>query len=368
MIHRLSAFASALIGCCLMASGNQLFDVDIDAAEKNKPYKSDATNPIVTFECLYADFTNGTARIRVSVENVNKDGKALLFFPQASTYQTLKKNKPKIEFTKKYIGENRVAKSFDKKLTKFGFGNVMIVTENETDSIGTFTVPLGKTDTISIPFYIASYDHGKLTKAKEKNLPHPKDQIAYKISREEIYQFAITVDGWSEHDATYLAVKADVDKLIASLNGVTFCPNAKHTPPLSNQQQSYKKEITLLKSTIDSILTEHKSNPRWMSDTPPNKAYTKLSNRLDSIKLNSYNKDCGNHSSGKIIIPKLTPKDNTQELYHQISDTYTKLRADRITKNEAVKEAQRIKNNASRCKNGKFMSNINEYYNRIINY
>ena len=363
MIHRLSAFPSALIGCCLMASANQIFDIDIDATNIGKTYPTGG-NPIVTFQCISSDFENGTARIRVSVENTNKDGKALLLFPHTVSNQTLKKNRPKVEFTKKYVGG---AQALDKKLANYGVGNVKVVTENETDSIGSFTVSLGSTDTITIPFYLASYDHKKLTKAKEKNLAHPKAQVAYRISREEIYQFAIKVDGWSEHDAAYQAVKADVDKLIESLKSEKFCPNPKHTPSLTKQQEPYRNEIKRLKSVIDPILSKFKLDSKMASD-PPYKAYLELRSRLDSINLKSCNKDCGHHNQKKVTATPPAPKDNTKELYHQIADTYTRLRADRITKNTAINEAKRIKNSASRCKNGKYLNKINEYYNRIINY
>lgn len=160
-----------------------------------------------------------------------------------------------------------------------------------------------------------------------------------------------------------------VDTLLASLNGVEFCNNKRHSPSLKTQQQKYKAVIDSITSEITNILD---NNRDWMSTDAPHIAYSKLLQQIQAINLDSYVSDCGKHNrkayTHKCGYCSLT----AQQIYHRLDDTYQQLYSGKISRENAMKAAKSLygcyQSNRKRKKDSSYDSKISSFYNRISNY
>lgn len=307
----------------------------------------------MTFQ--YVTHEGNEAKVRITLENISSEPHAVLIFKYGLTEQVLKKNKPKIEFEKKFPG-GRNKRKVDG--CNIGKGHYIIVTPTETDTLFTVDVPFTSYKKIDIPFYIAKYKAKDLKKKGENN-------INYKILEKHDYRFTIYVQGWTEEDSTYLETKNSVEAYLKSLEDVQFCNNKKHKPSLKVQQQKYVEQKDSLIKVIGDIINVN----GWMSDLEPHKAYSRLSAQLREVNLDDYNQDCGKHTrSHKCNYCSLS----AQDLYHRIDDIYQQLYAGAISKENAVKTAKAIlncyQNNKRRRNDSSYGKKISGFYNRIINY
>lgn len=360
MIKRVLAALTLMISLCSTAFANH--EVSVKLTRDNKIHVAKVEGlAYVTFEYVRPEGHN--ARVRVMVENLTYDPPfAILMFRTDMEERFLKQYKPKIEFEKTYPGEKGKRRVYG---THEGYDKYrQIIAPNEVDTLFTIDVAMTSPRSLKLPLYIAKYNPQNLKK-KGKLL------TKYKILKEIILEVDIEVEGWSRDDATYVSMKSKVDQYIASLRGVAFCPNARHPQSLYDQQRPYMESRQGLISEIYGIL---QSNTDWMSQDPPHIAYTELLDELQKVNLDNHVSDCGNDplppppSSSRCRYCSLS----AQEVYHQLDDTFQRLHARRITKQEALKTANALnncyQNHHGRSKDRFYGGKISEYYKRIANY
>ncbi len=349
MIKRVFASLMLLSCFCITAMANQELSIKLD--NKNRVHSEQLEYLILRFEYLFNSGNN--ARVKVSVENIVQDPLALLVFRRDTDEKKLKKNKPKIEFEKKYPGMREVKgcrvadyKSFD------------IITAAKTDTLFVIDVALTSPKDLELPLYIAKYKPRDLEKKGEYG-------IKYKILEERLYDIHIEVKGWSEEDPIYVSIKNSVEQFILSLEDVEFCSNKKHR---EEQQRPYQERRDSLINSISSI----KESYMWISTDAPHIAYTKLETDLNNVNLDTHISDCGKHKVQKRGHICSYCSLSAQNLYHRLDDMYQQLHTGKTAKEQALKSARAINNCYLQCKRRKkdsfYGSKISEFYNRIANY
>ena len=356
MIKRAFATLGLMLCLCFTAVANKELSIKLD--NKDRVYSERLGFAYLTFEYLDADGNN--ARVRVTVENITSNPPhAVLIFKNDIAEQVLKKGKPKIEFEKTYPG---------KKGTRSVKGcrecsqHIEIVAAAETDTVFNIEVPFTSAKNFTIPLYEAKY------KAKDL-FKKGKYGISYKIMEEHIYDVHVEVVGWSEDDTTYVETKESVDKLLASLNGVKFCYNKRHSPSLKEQQRPYQEKKDSIIQAIKNILDNH---TEWMSTDAPHIAYSRLLSELGKINLNNMTYDCRDHKAKAKAHSCSFCSLSAQDIYQRLDDLYQQLYAGKISKEQALKTAKSLYNchqqNKRRKKDNSYGSKISRFYNSISNY
>ncbi len=366
MIKRLFASLTLLICICSIALANREISVKLDNEEKE--YSENLAFAEMSFQYLCNSGNN--AVVRISIENITQDPPlAILIFRRDKSEDELKKDKPKIEFEKKYPGEKGYRKVSGCQL---GYNNLNIIPAAHTDTVFLVDVPLTSSKDLTIPMYIAKYKPKDLTKKG-------KFEINYKILEESICDIHIEVEGWSEEEPEYVSTKKSVEEFISSLKGVQFCTHKKHKPAFTEQQKPYKDKRDSLIRVINTILENHNE---WMSDYAPYIAYTKLIEDLNNANIDNFVSDCGRHRPPNPIpgpdpIPNPKPRCSycslgAKDIYHSLDALYQQLYAGRITKTQAMNQAKALYNCYSNHKGsnrgGSYGSKISRFYNRIAGY
>lgn len=363
-MKRILAIFLLLISLCPIALADREVYVKLDT--KDRGVCSERLGfGYITFQ--YQSTTGNYAHVSVSVENITQNPPlSILIFRKDFPESSLKRNKPKIVFEKKYPGEKG-----NRSVQGCGQGTSLwnVITPNETETVCTIDVPLTSPKKIEIPFYIAKYKPKDLTKKGKEN-------ISYTILEEHTFSFTIEVEGWSENDPVYLKTKKEVDSFVESLNGVKFCDNSLHTPNLKIQQRKYRD---VQENLISEITTIFEDNGHWLSTDPPHIAYSGLLHKVKRIDLDSYNRDCGKHERKKKTTVKTTNTHSCgycgmsdQQLFYKLDNTYQLLYSGKISKDSAVKTAKAIyacyQSNKNRRAGSSYSAKISNYYNRIVNY
>lgn len=352
MIRRILLLTGLLSCFWLTAWGNQEFTVNLDKGD-NSIQTVDLDYARVTFEFV-TSYSN-VARVRVLVEDIDTS-LAILLFKYGQDERALKSHKPKFDFAKKYPGG---------KGHRFVTGcrdlpdYFQSIVPAETDTLFTVNASTTATVRLRLPMYLAKF--------KPKNLHKSgKYHINYTILEEDIVDFDINVKAWSETDPTYVQTRNAVSDFISSLDGISFCPNRKHSPSLAQQQKPYLEKKDSLVSVISGILR----NSDWMSTDEPHRAYSSLLKQLNDVNLNSFNKDCGAHRGGGRVHSCSYCGLSAQQVYHQLDDLYQQLRAGHVSKNAAVKKARALyncyQNSTKRKKDSFYTGKISGFYNRIV--
>lgn len=362
MTYRLLSTLLSLVGTVAAAWADQ--EVSIQLNNLNHTEQNE------TLGCVYASFrysesTDDGNRVMVTLENITQNPPyAIMLFRYDLGERILKEYTPRIEFDKIYSGEKNMRQvyGFDAITNHI---EILAPTEKLTFYVD---VPYDEPLRLRVPLYVAKYDPQKLAK-KGKN------EIKYKILLQHIFEFEIQVDVWRESDPEYVRIKEEVEEFIASMGEVTFCDNAKHQPPLLEQQLPYREHRDSLVSVIDDVL---RINANWMNTDDPHLAYSYLRQQLVDIDFDSHVKDCGSHKRRTNPTVVATHScaycsyNTMQKLFHKIDDTYQLLYAGRITKEAAVQIAKGINNcyraNRTRQPDGSYGGKIQEYYNRIVNF
>lgn len=352
MIKRLITFLIAsLLACALSQANNELRCT----LEPGEPHTfNDLGYGIIS--CQVVEY-NGSHRVVVSLENITTS-QAILLFKNDLNDNQLKKNKPKIEFTKNFPGSkgNRLVHGCKELNNSVN----IIIPENKLDFV--FEVPDWSTVNFKLPIYLAEYNTKKLEKKGANN-------IDYKILSEEILDFEIEIRYWPEDDPEYVSAKTAVEDLVKSAEDASFCNNPKHKPSLELQQKPYKEKKDSLENVINSTLINHS---KWYSTDKPHIKYSELLAKLAKIDLNAHLYDCGNHK----IIPighKCGYCSMSQlQIYNQLDDIFQQMRTGKLTKSVALKKAKELylcnQKNAKRKKTSTYTDKISKFYNRIINY
>lgn len=360
MMKRFLSIIFLILNICLPITANQEISLKLNSKDNRL-----VTEPLgfgyINFE--YICLTGNTATIRVSVENITQTPPlAILLFRKNKLETNLSRNKPKIEFEKKFPGRKgeRAVDGCNE-----GFEPLFIITPEETDTVFLLNVNTSAPYKLTMPFYIAKYKPKDLLKKGKNN-------ITYKIYEQHLFEFNIEVEGWTEDDPEYTAMKNKVDAFTASLNTISFCDNLKHKASLQNQQQQYINEKNKLIMEISKILDKHSE---WMSIDAPSVAYNKLIEQINSIDFNKYIKDCGKHEKKHIVNPKTSSHNcgncglTEQQIYHRLDDLFQQVYAGKISKSSAVSKASSLyncyQNNKARKKSGNYSGKIAERYNRI---
>lgn len=353
MIKRLTFLTLAVFFICLVSRANDEYDITFDRGH-NQPQSIDLPYGIVTFSLT--EYGN-TFRILVSLENTTPS-QAILLFKNSYDEKALKKNKPKVEFEKKYPGNkgNRQAYGCNNLIQSF----VSVIPQEKTEL---FSINISSTTTkkIEIPIYLAKYNTKQLQNKGAYN-------TNYKILMEDILKFNIEIKGWSENDPDYVATKSAVSQFIRSVKSTAFCKNKAHKPSLTEQMKPYQETKDSLIKCIKNIFANH---TEWMSDMPAHKAYTALETELNNVNLKEHTYDCGEH---KVAVKGHSCNYcslNTQQIYHQLDDIYQQLRAGKTTKDAAVKKAKGLytcyQKSSKRKKDISYNDKISRFYSRIIN-
>lgn len=356
MMRRILAVFILLATVCSSVFANQEIDVELDNRDK-RMYRHGVGYGDIIFEVLYT--TGHNARVRIAVENLTQQPPyALLAFRRELDEPTLKRNKPKIEFEKIFPGEKG-----KRRVLRLGdtYRLCEIITPAETDTILTIDVPFATPSNLRFPLYIAKYKPKDLSKKGKYN-------INYKILEELVFDVTIKMEGWTREDPQFVKTKQEVEQFTASLEGVAFCPHRKHKPSLTEQQRPYRETQEKLQKSITEIL---ENNRDWLKGDAPFDAYSELISKVKSIDLDSYKGLCPKHVGGGRVHQCGYCSMSTQQLYHQLDDTYQQLHAGRMSKEDAVRVAKAINNcyqQKKRKKDGFYGSKISGFYNRIINY
>lgn len=352
------------IAVILPAYGGQEWSVKLDAFDNRVKNLNldDVAN--VRFEYLYPINTADSVRVRMTFLNVRV--KPLLVFKDDMDEKTLKKMKPKMRFGKLYPGnEHRVE----------GCGllprQVEIVIPGDS-LVLSFNVSSNEPRTVRLPLYAA-----KCKKEKKLNNEQKYD-TDYTINEMIEFPFMVQVEGWTEDDPLYVKTKGRVDAFFTDLQNETLCPRGKHKKNTQAKERKYNAERDQLVSQIKAILGR---NSRWMSKDRPHIAYTELIDRLQSVNVESYEKDCGRH--GVAVPPKPYPiikqghhctycSWSSQQLYNRLDFLYKQLYGKSADKNSVKSAAKAIwncyKQNTSRKKGGLYDSKIPTFYNGIMSY
>jgi len=360
MIRRVLAALALLVCVCSAAFANQEVAVKLNTRDNKVHFARVEGLAYVTFEYVRTEGHN--ARVRVVVENItNNPPFAVLVFRRETDESFLKQSKPKVEFEKTYPGERGRRRVHG---TQEGYRHRHIIVPNEIDTLFTVDVALTSPKRLKLPLYLAKYKARDIARKG-------KEYTNYKIFEEIILDVDIEVEGWSTDDATYVDMRNKVEQYKDSMRGVTFCPNDRHRPSLEEQQRPYKEKKENLISEIQNIL---QYNSDWMSTDAPHIAYSGLLSELYDVKLDHYVSDCGNHRAGPPAARHSCGYCSlgAKELYHKLDDTYQRLHAGRITKQEAVKTANALNNcyqkNRSRKKDRFYGGKIAEFHKRIASY
>lgn len=370
MMKRVLMMIALAIGMVLPVYAKQERMVSLDAGDNrvksftNLDYVADAK-----FEYLYPIASADSARVRMTFSNITGStlgAQPVLIFNDGMVEKTLGKMKPKVKFSKQYSGDRH---SVD------GCGllprKVEIVIPGDS-LVVSFNVSFKNPRTIVFPIYI-----GKCKKEKKLNNEQKYD-TEYTLYEEIEYSFTIKVEGWTEEDPQYVKTKGKVDGFFTELQNDTFCPKGKHKKATQAKERKYNAERDELVNEIKAILNE---NSRWMSTDPAHIAYTALINRLQSVNVESYEKDCGRHGVPVPPKPNPTPKQghhcaycswSSQQVYNRLDLLYKQLYGKSADKNSVKNAAKAIWNcyqqNTSRRKGSLYDSKIPNFYTRIMSY
>lgn len=368
MMKRSLAFFLISFLICIAARANEEYVITLEKGN---------TKPVL-IELPYANFSfrlieNGTYnRVVISIENTTVS-QAILLFKNSANEKSLKKGRPKIQFDKTYPASKGNRNVLG---CKYLMTDVTTIIPQNKMEFG-FETSAPSVNNIELPVYLAKYNPKRLLKKGP-------DNINYKILREDILDFKIEIKGWTETDPEYVKIKKSVEDYLNSLQNVSFCPNKKHHPELSEQQKPYLAKKDSLISVIDSTLSQHRE---WFSNDLPHIKYSELLSQLNNVNLDKYTTDCNNHNpkNGKkrrdqsgqpqpysqqhsCSYCTLSP----QSVYHQLDDIYQQLRTGKLPKAAAVSKAQALfncwQNNSKRKKDSGYADKISKFHSRIINY
>lgn len=354
MMKRLITFFIVTFFVCSTIRANAEYNVILE--------KGDSNNQII--ELPYGNISfrlieyGSYYRASVSIENTTPS-QAILLFKNAQGEKVLKKNKPKIEFEKKYPGSKGNRSVFGcKELRNF----VASITPQDKLELFSFDIHPTSITKLVLPLYLAKYDPKKLVKKGPYN-------INYKILSEEILYFNIELKGWSENDPDYVSTKTAVEEYIRSVNIATFCKNKNHIPSLVTQLKPYQEKKDSLVNVINTTLKNHSD---WLSPDKPHIKYSELLSQLNHIDLYEHTYDCGKHKTPPRKHRCKYCSLNAQQIYHQLDDIYQQLRTGKITKEAAVKKAKVLdicyKQCMTRRKEPEYTEKVSRFYNRIVNY
>lgn len=343
---------------CTPICANQELEVHLDKVDQKVDTKElGGVYGIATF--TLEDCGDNHYKVLVELENTTVS-EAILLFKNTQDETILKSHKPKITFEKTYPAKN----VFGNRELNQSFISIL---PSEKKEIMVFDIKSTSEKKLELTLYFAKYDSKQATKKG-------RDNVNYKILREDKVQFNITLKGWTENDPEYVATKKSVDDFIASLKGVSFCNHKKHKPSLAQQQKPYIEKRDSLIQVIANIVESN----GWMSDIAPSKAYQGLREQLEGINFKQYIHDCGNHYPPPTPPTPPTPKScsycgmSAQQISHQLEDIYIQLRNGKISKDAAVKKARGLYNcyqkHDKRKKDGSFGGKISKYYNAITNF
>lgn len=343
----LTAFA-ILMSVCTAVRANQEISIKLDNRD-NKFHKEKLGFADITFECLSIEGTK--ARVQVSIENITQNPPhALLIFKNEKREQSLKRMTPRIKFDKMFPGQKgnrRVLGSAENSENSF------IILPNETVFLYTVYVSVTDSKHLVLPLYLANYQPKKVLKKG-------KHRISYKVLEERVYDFILNVEGWTRNDPDYVKTQKEVEDFVASMQGVTFCPNAQHSPSLQEQEIAYKEEMERLKMRINAALGD------WMSTDSAYVAYSQLFAKVD-VNMKEKEKDCGRHAHNCSYCTQ-----SAQQLYHLLDDTYQQLYAGQVTRPQAASIAKAVQlcyqSNGRRKKSSFYSGKISSFCNQILSY
>lgn len=300
------------------------------------------------------------AYVSVKVENVATDH-AILIFGNNHRDNKLNKHttgggkKLKFNFKKTFPGKkgHRTITGC-RELGKF-FQPVIAA---ETATLLTVEARANDTVKLMLPFYYATYKSKDLIK-------RGKDNIEYKIMEEDINVFLINVKMWNESDSLYVSTKISVSDFINSLQGVKFCKNNRHNPPLEVQQAPYLEK----KDSLINAINETIDYAGWMSDQLPHRAYSQLLRELNEVDLNKLTYDCRNHG-GKPPHNCTYCQLSAQGIFHQLDKLYKQVNTKEIDRPAAAEIAKDLYNcyrySNKRKKDSFYTDKISRFYNRIV--
>lgn len=354
MMKRLITLFIVTFIVCATTWADSEFEITLDKGDVNG-YTEELGYANITFRLVEYGAYHW---VIVTIENTTMS-EAILLFNSNRDEQSLKKNKPKIEFEKSYPGKGQRSVLG---CSKGVLQPLISIIPAEKKELYGFDVSLRTTTDFVLPIYLAKYDSKKLSKKGTYG-------VNYKILSEDILDFKINIKGWDEQDPEYVSTKASVDEFVHWVNAAAFCKNPKHKPGLDQQMKPYQEKKDSLINVINATLEEHHDD--WYSTDTPHIKYTELLTQLNDVNLNDHTYDCGKHKVVQTHSCGLCSL-SAQQIYHQLDDIYQQLRVGKLTKEAAVKKAQSLNNcyqkNNKRKKDPTYSEKISKFYSSIINY
>lgn len=335
---------------CSYVFGDEIRSVTIKANEQTT-IESDQICCSMQVSAVKDSETGGKI-IRVMIENTDKEH-PFLIFKRTFTEKDLKKHG--IRFGKQSGCNDRTLKTCE------GVDRVDVERIVPQDQKIFEFQGNESTTTVEIPIYIAKYKNKK----KTKFLILESHQIDLDVT--------IVPDLVSE-DNKIDSLQNAYEDLVRELQGKRFCPNSLHNPSLSDQEQAYKDRIKTIKDSIRQILSSHNGN---IQDAGYRKC-KELSEELDLIDFSEYEEDCGKHTKKRTSVFTQSPSRKSanssrsvDEVLTKLERVYKKLDRGKMSKQEAVRQADSIKgewDNSSEKKNADpaMKRKIDRYYNLIV--
>ena len=296
---------------------------------------------------------NDRTDIRIEIENLDETN-VLLVFGHAFPEKELKKQSPKITFDKQFGGTKgkRLIDTF-----KYNNRQVSLVDPSDKFAASAFQVQVGETTICRIPIYVAKY------KGKNK-----KNVI---LLEKQVLELELTVKA----DEDIIRLTEAYQVLVAELDTIVFCTNAKHQ---EDQKQPFIEKINKIKNEIEGIL----SSRGWAESSVNYQKYIDLKKQVEAIDLSVVPTEaCSQHRTVARGHSCKYDSFSLQEIYHKLDDYYKKI-YNSSDRKAAKAEVMADVNLLYRCctdpncrqhaaawrRGGDYKNRIIDRYNRINNF
>lgn len=294
--------------------------------------------------------------VDVFIDIHNKDNYMFLFGKEYNEKEL--KKQTAIRFNKHYNSSNR-------KINKCsGIQNEdVLLIEPQRTQVLQYKGQANDVINCKLPFYIAIHK-------KKKFFSSEKFLISQYV--EDYLNIHVKGQEPEPENDVFDELQQDYEELVDELRSQTFCPNRKHKPSLSEQEEVFQTRINKLENEISII----KEKNNWTNSSTKFKKYKELLNKLKEIHFQE--RDCGGHNlitqpSHSCNYDSWTPK----LVLEKLETLYKKLDNGNVRKESAMEQAKAIQRKYSGgCpilkskmdKDNAIKNKVDIYFDRIIKY
>lgn len=321
-------------------------DITLDNDKKNKEV-IEVANFNIFLELIDVD-DNGNVNVLIELENLD-ESKGLLLFDRFYSEKSLKKMRPKIKFDKIYPGTKGRREISSCAHVK----NAILLQPTQKKMIMKLSANDGDVLSVILPIYIIE--------DREKNFILWKKN-EYILLQKEVADLNIKIK--LKPDETYLRLERDCEKLLEEFQNALFCTNKRHHPSLAKQKELFQNKIDSLLGEINNVIVYN----GWFSTDRRYKMYNALKMKLDSIRLEDKEGDCGKHievhKCKYCNVSLLQISHNLDDIYQEIYSSNNRSK----TKAEHLKNVNAMYNCAKRrpgWRNSDYNNKITRLYHEI---